>query len=79
MKDDKDKRERQAGAPAKNPAKDQPSDQRKDTRQHRLKLALRENLKRRKSQARGRSDGTIAASDHDAVSPADEREKKPGQ
>ncbi|WP_420839338.1 hypothetical protein [Bradyrhizobium oropedii] len=28
----------------------------KDSRQDRLKLALRENLKRRKSQARGRDD-----------------------
>ncbi len=28
----------------------------KDSRRERLKLALRENLKRRKSQARGRSD-----------------------
>ena len=28
----------------------------KDSRQNRLKLALRENLKRRKSQARGRDD-----------------------
>ena len=28
----------------------------KDSRRDRLKLALRENLKRRKSQARGRSD-----------------------
>jgi hypothetical protein len=46
MKDDKDKREGQT------PAK----------RQHRLKLALRENLKRRKSQARGRSDAGIAPS-----------------
>jgi hypothetical protein len=31
-----------------------------ETRQDRLKLALRENLKRRKSQARGRSDMTDA-------------------
>ena len=30
----------------------------KDSRRDRLKLALRENLKRRKSQARGRSDAT---------------------
>ena len=29
----------------------------KDSRRDRLKLALRENLKRRKSQARGRGDG----------------------
>ncbi|MCA1452972.1 hypothetical protein I6F35_07025 [Bradyrhizobium sp. BRP22] len=43
MQDEKDKQERQA-AIASN-----------EKRQHRLKLALRENLKRRKSQARGRS------------------------
>ena len=30
----------------------------KDSRRDRLKLALRENLRRRKSQARGRSDAT---------------------
>ena len=35
----------------------------KDSRRDRLKLALRENLKRRKSQARGRSD---AGSSEDA-------------
>ena len=46
MQDDKDKREVQTGMPAKNPKQD------------RLKLALRENLKRRKSQARGRSEAT---------------------
>ena len=43
----------------------------KDSRRDRLKLALRENLKRRKSQARGRSDhgassGTVDASLDDA-------------
>ncbi|WP_338026672.1 hypothetical protein [Bradyrhizobium acaciae] len=37
----------------------------KDSRQDRLKLALRENLKRRKSQARGRED---VASEPDQVS-----------
>jgi hypothetical protein len=45
MTDDKHQRERQAGSPAK-----------KDARQDRLKLALRENLKRRKSQARRRGE-----------------------
>jgi hypothetical protein len=35
----------------------------KDTRQARLKQALRENLKRRKSQARGRSDEAAASSE----------------
>ena len=41
----------------------------KDSRQDRLKLALRENLKRRKSQARGREDVASDAADaplHDA-------------
>ena len=45
MNDEPDKRE------GKNPKQDPE----KDLRQDRLKLALRENLKRRKSQARGRS------------------------
>jgi hypothetical protein len=45
MTDNNHERERQTGRPAK-----------KDARQDRLKLALRENLKRRKSQARGRDD-----------------------
>jgi hypothetical protein len=67
MKDEKDKREGQTGATANNPRRD------------RLKLALRENLKRRKSQARGRSDLTIAPSHGDNVSPLDESEKKPGE
>ena len=35
----------------------------KDSRRDRLKLALRENLKRRKSQARGRSDDAAASSE----------------
>jgi hypothetical protein len=47
-------------------------------RQDRLKLALRENLKRRKSQARGRSD--IAATPSEDADPSldDAGEKKPG-
>ena len=67
MKDEKDKHEGQTGTPAKNP------------RQDRLKLALRENLKRRKSQARGRSDVTVAPSNEDDVSPHDVSGKKPGE
>jgi hypothetical protein len=48
---------------AKNPAKDQ-----KDARQRRLKQALRENLKRRKVQARQRKPGEAASSDlHDTA------------
>jgi hypothetical protein len=38
----------------------------KDSRRDRLKLALRENLKRRKSQARGRSDADASSEDADA-------------
>ena len=69
MKDDKDKREGQGGAPAKNSGK--------DTRQDRLKLALRENLKRRKSQARGRSDSAAAPSAEVDAALDNENEKKP--
>jgi hypothetical protein len=50
----------------------------KDRRQERLKLALRENLKRRKSQARERGDFTPASSASDAVSP-DSSEESPGK
>ena len=67
MQDDKDKREVQTGMPAKNPKQD------------RLKLALRENLKRRKSQARGRSQVIAAPSDDVDVSLHDDSEKKPGK
>jgi hypothetical protein len=38
----------------------------KDSRRDRLKLALRENLKRRKSQARGRSDAGASSETADA-------------
>jgi hypothetical protein len=64
MKDDSDKREGKTGGP-----------EQKNSRQDRLKLALRENLKRRKSQARGRSDAT---SDSDDASPHEGNEKEPG-
>jgi hypothetical protein len=67
MKDDKNKDEKQTATPAK-----------KHPRQHRLKLALRENLKRRKSQARGRSDVTVAPSNGDDMPPHDGSGKKPG-
>jgi len=40
----------------------------KDSRQDRLKLALRENLKRRKAQARERGKMTEASSDDDETS-----------
>ncbi len=66
MKDDNDKYEGQTATPAK-----------KHPRQHRLKLALRENLKRRKSQARGRSDVTVAPSNDDDMPPHDGIGRKP--
>jgi hypothetical protein len=50
MKHDDDKREAAAAAPGRN------------SRQDRLKVALRENLKRRKSQARERGNMTAAPS-----------------
>lgn len=64
MTDDTDKPK---GRPATNP------------RQDRLKLALRENLKRRKSQARGRSDVAAASSEAAGASLDDAGEKKPGR
>jgi hypothetical protein len=67
MKDGKDKREGQSGKPEKNPRRD------------RLKLALRENLKRRKSQARGRDDFPLAPSNADDLTPHDDSEKAPGE
>jgi hypothetical protein len=66
MRDDRDKREGQTGGHSK-----------KHARQDRLKLALRENLKRRKSQARGRSDTASASSNSDDASPHDRSGKKP--
>ena len=71
MKDGNDKREGQPGSLKKNP--------RQDSRQDRLKLALRENLKRRKSQARGRDDVAVAPSNADDASPHDDGEKAPGE
>jgi hypothetical protein len=67
MKDQKDKREGQSGKPAR------------DLRHDRLKLALRENLKRRKSQARGRDDFTTTSSKSDEVSTSDGSKKDPGK
>ena len=63
MTDDKDKgKSRSAG----------------NARQDRLKLALRENLKRRKSQARGRSDANATSRDDNGASLHDELGRKPG-
>jgi len=67
MTDDRVKRESQTGTPAKNPRRD------------RLKQALRENLKRRKSQARGRSDATAAPSNPDDAAPHDGSGKTRGE
>jgi hypothetical protein len=67
MKDEKDKRDGQSRKPAA------------DLRRERLKQALRENLKRRKSQARGRDDFTMASSNPDDVSPHDRSKKTPGK
>ncbi len=75
MKDEKRAREDQAGTPAK----DEAQGQKKTPRAHRLKLALRENLKRRKSQARGRSGVTIAPSNDEEVSLDEASGKKPGE
>jgi hypothetical protein len=50
----------------------------KNSRQDRLKLALRENLKRRKSQARGRGDAAGASSGHADSSLDKDGGKKPG-
>ena len=54
MKGDQDRAAGKAGADLK------------DSRRDRLKLALRENLKRRKSQARGRSDAGTSSESADA-------------
>jgi hypothetical protein len=61
MAGEDDSGERRAGAPLSNSGKDS----KRDARQDRLKLALRQNLRRRKSQARGRDD--LAASDTESA------------
>lgn len=61
MNDEPDKRE------GKNP--------KQDPRQDRLKLALRENLKRRKTQARARGGVAVASSEDDELSPHDPAKK----
>ncbi len=71
MQDDKHKREGQtANSAEKNSGR--------DTRRDRLKLALRENLKRRKSQAKARSDIADAPLNAEQGTPHDAGEKKPG-
>jgi hypothetical protein len=51
------------------PDKREGKNSKQDPRQDRLKLALRENLKRRKSQVRGRSEAAVAPSERDDPSP----------
>jgi hypothetical protein len=75
---DEDKGDGQGGASAKNSGKGAKGDRRQDQRQDRLKLALRENLKRRKSQARGRDD-PAAPSNTEDPSPYDDGAGKPGK
>jgi hypothetical protein len=69
MTDDKHQREGQSGRLAKRNSA-------KDPRRDRLKQALRDNLKRRKSQAKARSDIAAAPLD-DRVSSLEASEKKP--
>jgi hypothetical protein len=76
MQDDGDKGEGQTGGRAKNPPAEKP---RKNPRADRLKLALRENLKRRKSQARGRGDVTMPLSNDDEALAHPQSPKKPGE
>jgi hypothetical protein len=51
----------------------------RDARQERLKQALRENLKRRKSQARARDEFNILSSNSDDVVAKDAAKKHPGK
>jgi hypothetical protein len=65
MKDDQGKHERRIGSLAK------------DSRHDRLKLALRENLKRRKAQAKGRCDVAASSSEHRDAALDDASGKEP--
>jgi hypothetical protein len=82
MQDDDGKGEGRSGAFAKNSGKAARQDPRQDQRQDRLKLALRENLKRRKSQARGRDlqvPSDLGPSNVENPSPYDDDAGKPGK
>lgn len=68
MTGDRDKAEGRAGGLPK-----------KGARRDRLKEALRENLKRRKSQARAKGDATLAHSHGEDASPHDGGGEKPGE
>ena len=65
MTDGKDDRRRQSGKDSR------------DVREQRLKLALRENLMRRKSQARGRDDLTVSSSKSEDIAIEGTCEKHP--
>jgi nitric oxide reductase activation protein len=75
MTDDGDERAVPTGAIANKSSKGAKQQRRQD----RLKQALRENLKRRKSQARGRDDLTAAPSNIGDASPYDDCGKKSGE
>jgi hypothetical protein len=77
MQDEDGKREGPSGAFANNSGKGAMKDRPQDQRQDRLKQALRENLKRRKSQARGRGDIASASSNADCASPYDDGASEP--
>ena len=79
MKNDKDNREARSGKSEENLRQNPRSHPRKNPREDRLKLALRENLKRRKSQARGRDDSAGAASNADEATPHEGGEKALGE
>ena len=66
MKDDDDKSQRQSAKA-------------NDSRRERLKQALRENLKRRKSQERGREDFRTPSSNSDDVAAGETGKKHPGK
>ena len=67
MMDEKHKDQGRGSAPAK------------ESRRDRLKLALRENLKRRKAQAKQRSGLAVASSEGEDAPPHDVGGKKPGK
>lgn len=78
MMDDDHNDERQTRTFSKKLEDDPGKDSIKDPRRDRLKLALRENLKRRKSQARGRRDAAIAPSTDGEASLHEENGKPDG-
>ena len=53
-----------------------PKDAEKQMREQRLRAALRENLKRRKAQARGRTEHRGTMEPHDSAGIVDDKEKR---